>query len=145
MLRNRPTLSIGTERLACPNSPHGVHCSWGPSPSTRQFQGSSPGRAVRAFFSPPSLPFSLGRFFLAPSPPNPRKGYGTLLAGCALTRRCLCSHEPTLIVLISAKTERLKYFLSFKSTKLLNKMTYFYELKLLQKRKLSQLQNMLPF
>ena len=34
----------------------------------------------------------------------------------------------------------LKLFLSVKYVKLLNKMTYFYELKLLQKRKLSQLQ-----
>ena len=52
VLRNRPTLSIGTERLACLNSP--LAYSWGPSPSTRQVPGSSPGpggRAARAFFS----------------------------------------------------------------------------------------------
>ena len=34
VLHNRPILSIGTERLACLNSP--LACSWGPSPSTRQ-------------------------------------------------------------------------------------------------------------
>ena len=52
VFRNRPTLSIGTERLACLNS--SLACSWGPSPSTQQVPGSSPGpggRAVRAFFS----------------------------------------------------------------------------------------------
>ena len=58
VLRNRPTLIIGTERLACLNSP--LACSGGPSPSTRQVPGSSPGsggRAARAFFiHPPFLP-----------------------------------------------------------------------------------------
>ena len=58
-----------------------------------------------------------------------------------LTKRCLCSHEPTLNAeLISPKPKKLKYLLSFKPVKLLNKMVYVYELKLLQKRKLSQLQ-----
>ena len=60
VLRNRPTLSIGTERLACLNSPPPPACNPGPSPSTWQVPGSSPGpggRAARAFFSPPpSLP-----------------------------------------------------------------------------------------
>ena len=46
--------------------------------------------------------------------------------------RWLCSLAP--------RPKRLKYLLSFKPMKLLNKMTYFYELKFLQKRKLSQLQ-----
>ena len=57
-----------------------------------------------------------------------------------LTRRYLCSHEPTLNVLISPKTDKVKIPFFFKPVKLLNKIVYFYELKLLQKRKLSQLQ-----
>ena len=74
VLSNRPTLSLGTERLACLNSP--LACSWGPSPSTRQVPGSSPGsggRDARAFF--PTLPSFLLReiVFFAPSPPTPQK------------------------------------------------------------------------
>ena len=71
VLRNRPTLSIGTERLACLNSPHGVQLwtlAW-------YAAGPGPGRHVaRAFFS--ALPFFLLReiVFFAPSPPNPRAG-----------------------------------------------------------------------
>ena len=38
------------------------------------------------------------------------------------------------------KPIRLKYLLSFKPVKLLNKMVYFHELKLLQKKNLSQFQ-----
>ena len=78
VLRNRPTLSIGTERLAA--AP--LACSWGPSPSTRQVPGSSPGpggRAARAFFS--TLPsFLLGDFFRT-FPTNPTKVLG-LFATC---------------------------------------------------------------
>ena len=74
VLCNRPTLSIGTERLACLNSPSA--CSWGPSPSTRQVPGSSPGsggRAARSFFlHPPFLPPS-GDSFFVPYPHQPRK------------------------------------------------------------------------
>ena len=62
---------IGTGRLACLNSP--LACSWGPSPSTQQVTGSSPGRAARAFFlHPPFLPPS-GDSFFAPSPPTLQK------------------------------------------------------------------------
>ena len=67
VLRNRPTLSIGTERLACLNSAPGVQPRT-LAYSTRQVPGSSPGpgwRVARAFdLHPP---------FLSPSPPNPRK------------------------------------------------------------------------
>ena len=74
VLHNHPTLSIGREKLACLNSP--LACSPGPSPSTRQVPGLSPGPggcAARAFFlHPPFLPPS-GDSFFAPSPPNPRK------------------------------------------------------------------------
>ena len=74
VLCNRPTLIIGTERLACLNSP--LACSRGPSPSTRQVPGLSPvsgGRAARAFFS--TLPsFLLPEIvFFTPSPPTPQK------------------------------------------------------------------------
>ena len=66
VLRNRPTLPIGTERLACLNSPRGVQLVTLASPSTRQVPGSSPGpggRAACAFFlHPPFLPPS-GEFF----------------------------------------------------------------------------------
>ena len=65
VLRNRPTLSIGTESLLVETTP--VACSWGPSPSTRQVPGSSPGpggRAARAFFLHPHfLPPSGDSFF----------------------------------------------------------------------------------
>ena len=58
VLRNPPTLSIGTERLACLNTT--MTCSWGPLPSMWQVPGSSPGpgwHAARAFFlHPPFLP-----------------------------------------------------------------------------------------
>ena len=63
VLRNRPTLSIGTERLACLNNP--MAWSWGPLPSTRQVPDSSPGpggRAARTFFS--TLPSFLPSFHL---------------------------------------------------------------------------------
>ena len=60
--RNRPTLSIGTERLACLNSPPGVQ------PRTLALHAAGPrfeprvrrARSAR-FFSPPSLPSSFGR------------------------------------------------------------------------------------
>ena len=52
-------------------------CSWGPSPSTRQVPGSSPGprgRAARTFsLHPPFLPPSGDSFLFAPSPPTPQK------------------------------------------------------------------------
>ena len=74
VLRNRPTLLIGTERFACLNSP--LACSWGPLPSTRQVPGSSPGpggRAACAFFlHPPFLPPS-GDSFFSHLPHQPRK------------------------------------------------------------------------
>ena len=75
VLHNQPTLSMGTERLACLNSPPPPACSWGPSLSRWQVPGSSPGPrrcAARAFFlHPPFLP-PWGDFF-APSPPTPQK------------------------------------------------------------------------
>ena len=54
-------------------------CSWGPSPSTRQVPGSSPGpgrRAARAFFlHPPFLPPSGDSFFRTfPTQPTVRLG-----------------------------------------------------------------------
>ena len=70
VLCNRPTLPIGTERLACLNSPHGVQLG------TLAYHAAGPGfepRARRArctrFFSPPSLPPS-GDSFFPPSPAN---------------------------------------------------------------------------
>ena len=72
VLRNRPTLIIGTERLACLNSPPALACSGGPSPSTRQVPGSSPGRAARAFSLHPFLPPS-GDSFFRTFPTNPAK------------------------------------------------------------------------
>ena len=80
VLRNRPTLTIGTERLACLNSTP-LACSWGPSPSTWQVPGSSPGpgeRAACAFFlHPPFLPPS-GDSFFRTFPTNPAKVLGLL-------------------------------------------------------------------
>ena len=68
VLRNRPTLSIGMERLAC-------------SPSTRQVPSSSPrssGRAAHAFFlHPPFLPPS-GDSFFCTFPTKPTKVLGLL-------------------------------------------------------------------
>ena len=77
VLRNRPTLSIGTERLACLNNP--MACSWGPLPSTRQVPGSSPGPGRRAagifFLHPPFLPPSGESFFRTfPTQPMVRLG-----------------------------------------------------------------------
>ena len=75
VLHNRPTLSMGTERLACLNSPP-LACSWRPSPSTRQVPGSSPGSggcaaAARAFFlHPPFLPPSGELFSHLPHQPH---------------------------------------------------------------------------
>ena len=75
VLRNRPTLSIGTERLACLNNP-----PWRAAGDPRLARGRSrarapgPAGALRAlFFS--TLPSFLLReiVFFAPSPPNPRK------------------------------------------------------------------------
>ena len=73
MLRNQPTLSIGTERPACLNSPPGVQLgtlNWhaaGP-----RFEPGSGGCAVHAFFlHPPFLPPS-GDFF-SHLPHQPRK------------------------------------------------------------------------
>ena len=74
VLRNRPTLTIGTERLTYLNSP--LACNWGPSPSTWQVPGSSPGpggRAACAFFlHPPFLPPS-GDSFFSHLPHQPHK------------------------------------------------------------------------
>ena len=89
VLRNRPTLTIGTERLAGLNSP--MACSWGPSPSTLQVPGSSPGsggRATRAFFLHPTFLTPSGDSFFRNFPTNPPKVLGlicTLLAWCILT------------------------------------------------------------
>ena len=62
VLRNRPTLPIGTERLAFLNSPRGVQLG------TLAYHAAGPGfepwaRRARCarFFSPPSLPSSFGR------------------------------------------------------------------------------------
>ena len=75
VLRNRPTLSIGTERLACLNNPHGMQL--GPSPSTRQVPSSSPGPGGRAasFLHPPFLPPLWGSFFCT-FPTKPTKVLG---------------------------------------------------------------------
>ena len=74
VLHNPPTLPIGTERLACLNSPPGVQL--GSSPSTRQVPGLSPGwggHAASAFFlCPPFLPPS-GDSFFRTFPTNPAK------------------------------------------------------------------------
>ena len=63
VLRNHPTLSMGTERLACLNNPHGVQLG--------TLAGLEP-QAWRArcacFFSPPSLPSSFERFFFSHLP-----------------------------------------------------------------------------
>ena len=74
VLRNRPTLIIGTERLACLNSPPGVQLG------TLAYHAAGPGfepRVRRArcacFFSPPSLPCSFRTF-----PTNPAKVLGLL-------------------------------------------------------------------
>ena len=76
VLRNRPTLSIGTERLACLAC---LACSPGPSPSTRQVPGSSPGSGARAacafFLHPPFLP-PAGESFFCTFPTKPMKVFG---------------------------------------------------------------------
>ena len=80
VLHNQPTLSIGTERLACLNSPHGVQL--GTLAYKRQVPGSSPGyggRAARAFFlHPPFLPPLGDSFFFRTFPTNPAKVLGLL-------------------------------------------------------------------
>ena len=95
VLRNRPTLIIGTERLACLNSP--LACSGGPSPSTRQVPGSSPGsggRAARAFFS--TLPsFLLPEIFFRTFPTDPAKVLG--LTHSRLCFLCQCMTERLIL------------------------------------------------
>ena len=75
VLRNRPTLSIGTERLACLNSLPGVQ------PRTLAYHAAGPGpggRAARAFFlHPPFLP-RLGDSFIHTFPTRPTKVLGLL-------------------------------------------------------------------
>ena len=58
VLHNRPTLSIGTERLACLNNP-----PWCAAGHPRLARGRSRVRAPAEarFFSPPSLPSSFGK------------------------------------------------------------------------------------
>ena len=78
VLRNRPTLPIGTERLACLNRPPPRRAAGDPrlQCSTRQVPGSSPGSGGRAFFS--TLPSFLLReiVFFPPPPTNPAKVLG---------------------------------------------------------------------
>ena len=66
---------------ACLSKQSPLACSWGPSPSTRQVPGSSPGyggRAARAFFlHPPFLPPS-GDSFFRTFPTNPAKVLGLM-------------------------------------------------------------------
>ena len=64
---------LNTERLACLNNP--MACSWGPSPSTRQVPGLSPGpggRTAHAFFS--TLPSFLLREIVFSHLPHPTCG-----------------------------------------------------------------------
>ena len=75
VLPNRPTLIIGTERLACLNSPPGVQ------QGTLAYHAAGPGFEPRArparrvcFFSPPSLPS--GDSFFRTFPTNPAKVLG---------------------------------------------------------------------
>ena len=66
VLRNRPTLSIDTERLACLNNP-----PWRAAPDLRLARGRSRVGAPGPAGAP--LVFFLNPPFLPPSPPNPRK------------------------------------------------------------------------
>ena len=104
VLRNRPTLIIGTERLACLNSP--LACSGGPSPSTRQVPGSSPGPggcAARAFFlHPPFLPPS-GDSFFRTFPTNPAKVLGLIFQKYTKINHLYC-HFPHLKVPVKSAT-----------------------------------------
>ena len=83
----------GVAQSTYPNYRHGkaclskqppLACSGGPSPSTRQVPGSSPGsggRAARAFFlHPPFLPPS-GDSFFRTFPTNPAKVLGLIEVG----------------------------------------------------------------
>ena len=79
VLRNRPTLIIGTERLACLNSPPGVQLG------TLAYHAAGPGfeprvrRAccARFFLHPPFLPPS-GDSFFRTFPTNPAKVLGLI-------------------------------------------------------------------
>ena len=84
VLCNRPTLSIGTERLACLNSP--LVCSWGLSASMQVVPGSSPGPDGRAFFS--TFPSFLLFLHL---PHQPRKSVRVIVHAAApiSERKCL--------------------------------------------------------
>ena len=75
VLRNRPTLIIGTERFACLNSPPGVQRG-----NPRLARGMSwvrargPAGALRALFFSTLPSFLLPEIvFFAPSPPTPQK------------------------------------------------------------------------
>ena len=74
VLRNRPTLSIGTGRLACLNSP-----PWCAAGDPRLARGRSrvraPGPAGAFFLHPPFLPPS-GDSFFHTFPTNPAKVLG---------------------------------------------------------------------
>ena len=93
VLRNRPTLIIGTERLACLNSPPGVaRCARFSPPSLpsslpeivffaprlargrSRVQAPGPAGALRALFFSTLPSFLLPEIvFFAPSPPTPQK------------------------------------------------------------------------
>ena len=75
VLRNRPTISVGTERLACLNSPPPWRAAGDPllARGRSRVQSPAPTGALRAlFFS--TLPSFLRQIvFFAPSPPTLQK------------------------------------------------------------------------
>ena len=69
VLRNHPSLSIAAERLTCLNN----ESAWRPAGDPRLARGRSgvQAPAPACAFSPPSLPSSLGRYFLSRLPHTP--------------------------------------------------------------------------